>query len=72
MGDQVKYREALHTIFYEGKEVGSVEVVGPDGKKRTVSGPKAAPDIGAPIPQSSMDALAKLRAQVASAKEKDD
>jgi len=68
MGDQAKYREAINTIFIEGREVGSVEVIGPDGKKHTIRAPGSAPSVGTPIPAHAMKALQDMKAQIAAAR----
>lgn len=70
MGDQQKYREALHTIFIEGKEIGTVEVVDPrTGQVKKISAPKrdVEIDVHKPLPQHAVQALADLRAQIAGA-----
>ena len=54
MGDQVKYREAIMDIFYEGKEIPAQR----GGK----------PDLSRPIPKNALDALKQLREQIAAAK----
>ena len=65
MGDQVKYREAIKTIFYEGRDPDSVEFVDAEGNKRTIRKPGTASSVGTPIPSHALDALKDMQAQVA-------
>jgi len=65
MGDQVKYREALKTIFYEGRDPDAVEFVDAEGNKKTIRKPGAAPSTDAPIPAHALKALQDMQAQVA-------
>lgn len=67
MGDQVKYREAIQTIFFDGLEPGEVEFTDKDGNKRTIRKPGAAPDLSAPIPSHALKALEDMKAQIAAA-----
>lgn len=70
LGDQQKYREAIHTIFVEGKEIGEIEVVDPKtGKVRKIRASQRAAevDVHKPLPQHAVDALADLKAQIAKA-----
>ena len=67
MGDQVKYREAIQTIFYEGRDPGTVEFVDAQGNKKTIRKPGSAPSVNTPIPSSAMEALKDMQAQIAAA-----
>ena len=50
MGDQVKYRDALHAIFYEGKE-----------PARDPNAPAEKPDLSKPLPKGAVDQLKAMR-----------
>lgn len=68
MGDQSKYREALHNLFYLGQESETYDVIGADGKKHTLTRPRRGPvDVNAPLPSAAMTALAQMRAAVVAA-----
>jgi hypothetical protein len=65
MGDQAKYREAIKTIFYEGRDPDTVEFVDAEGNKRTIRKPGSASGVGAPIPGDALQALKDMQDQVA-------
>jgi hypothetical protein len=65
MGDQAKYREALYTIFVEGREVGTVEFTDAKGNTRTIRAPGTAPSVNTPIPAHALKALKDMQAQIA-------
>lgn len=71
MGDQAKYRDAVHNLFFEGMEPGEIEVEGPDGEVRRLKGSQPAEpvDLSKPIPSHAMEALKDLRAQIAARQE---
>ena len=65
MGDQAKYREAIKTIFYEGRDPDTVEFVDAQGNKKTIRKPGTASSVGTPIPSHALAALKAMQAQVA-------
>lgn len=67
LGDRSEYRDLLVKLYLEGVEPGSLEVTGPDGKLRKISGPRSGvtPDLKKPLPGYAKDALAEARALMA-------
>jgi hypothetical protein len=65
MGDQFKYREALHEIFIEGKEPGEMEFTDATGKVRKIPARrKVNIDPHRALPRDAMSRLAELRQTV--------
>ena len=58
MGDQVKYRESLMAIFYEGREIRH------EPRGRSAKAPMK-PDLSRPLPSEAVKAMQEMRAKFA-------
>jgi hypothetical protein len=59
MGDQVRYREVIQGVFYEGRDSAWVEAKMANDKQRR--GNSKVPDISKPIPTDALAALKEMK-----------